>query len=90
MSKEPKIVWYQRHAILGLTFHCAGETGEPQMKVASDEEVVFKWGGYEFSASFTKPVDAESAEWVVGKGAKKGSCEVTLKKRDQKASYWPT
>ena len=48
MSKVPKITWSQRKGSLSLFITCPGESGDPQLKLASDEECFIKWGEYNF------------------------------------------
>ena len=74
--------------MIGLVFQCDGESGDPQLNVADDEEVYVKWGKYDFQAPFSSPVKHETATWTVGKLKKKGTCELTVNKKDGTAKYW--
>eukprot|EP00966_Prymnesium_polylepis_P011793 270899-Prymnesium_polylepis.1 len=84
----PKVTWWQRKATLHFVFACDGESGEPQLSLASDDEVFLKWGKYDFSAAFAKAVDHQSAKWTIGKLTKKGTCELMVRKQDGGAKYW--
>ena len=87
-GRDIKIAWAQTRDALELTFTIIGAIGtttEPELKQATDEELIINWAPVAFHAKFFKAIRGISARWrVLGNG----KLEVQVRKGQGVSGQW--